>query len=518
MFCAYAHAVDRHLTRRRFLELSAALALVGTACGSDESDLADSAALVTPRQAATEPLALSPPSNPAPLIIFITIDDLNDYVGFLDGYTGAVTPNLDALAAESVSYERAYCSSPACGSSRASFLFGEDPTVSGLYSNEQWQWWRSPAISQRESLPLRLNKAGYTTLGFGKVFHTPNREHGGAEAGAWSHFEHTGNPPLATSQLSKTEFGGWGSFGPQGTDDDQPDFVHMRRSLELLADGIDGPTALFLGLFKPHLPFVVPKRYFDLYDAEAIRLPDYASTFEDGARPDWDLEDLPWGATRMVRHARQAIFDRVLANDEWQALVHAYLASVSFSDYLVGELLDGLAALGLLDQATIIVTSDHGYQLGEKTTVTKFTLWEQGTRVPLLVRLPQGGTGRVGSPVSLLDLAPTIDRLGGITTANDQPGTDLIATAMSPNTDRIVNSAYHFEDNNGTVLAITARDRRYRLTRYNWRNFEMYDYDNDPMELTNLVHETNEPLSAEHQAAYDRLNGTIPWEPASPLV
>jgi arylsulfatase A-like enzyme len=465
-------------------------------------------------------------SNPAQLvgpavasrILVIVIDDLNDYVGFLNGLPDnpGITPNMDALAANGINYTDAHCSSPACASARPAMWWGIDPTVTGIYNNSHQNWWRSPVLGPgpgsartRPSIFRRLRSAGFTTRGFGKIFHGAKLDT--HDNDCWDDYINFGfsQPSLAAgAKLSTSTLGTHGTFGAQFSDQDFPDFKVAQAAAAAIAT-MPERSAYFVGIQKPHLPLVVPQKYFDAYtEAYGQVKPPFFS--ED------DLNDLPPAALSHFIAKRDQL-DQVRANGELADLVHAYLASVSFADAMVGIVLDALAASPHGDDTTVVLTSDHGFAVGEKLSFTKFQLWEQGTRVPLVVRQPGAQAGIVDSAVSHLDLAPTLEELAGLTPVPYGEGLSLLDPVREParHQSRVVLSSYMGERATGNIIGVSARDRKYSFIKYftnGGDRRELYDRSSDSMELTNLARDTS------NQAIMDRLEAFLPQQPAAAIT
>jgi arylsulfatase A-like enzyme len=242
-----------------------------------------------------------------------------------------------------------------------------------------------------------------------------------------------------------------------------------------LAMNHDRPLFQAVGIFRPHIPWFVPKQYFDMYPLDEIRLP--------AERPDW-REGLP-EAGRQMGQARRRWHEWIAANDEWKKAVQGYLASISFADAQLGRLLDGLDRSPHKDNTIIVLWTDHGFQLGERETWEKFTLWEESTRVPLLIAAPGVTTPgtRCSRPVSLLDVYPTLVELAGLEPVEGQlEGTSLVPWLRDPSAPKEQPAITTCQGDNHAV-----RTDRWRYIRYEDGGEELYDHESDPGEFTNLA-------------------------------
>lgn len=466
----------------------------------------------------SQPSTTQPPStgvDRVSRIVVIVVDDLNDYVGFLGGLpeTPALTPNIDELVASGANFTDAHCASPACASARPAMWWGIDPTVTGIYNNGHEAWWSSPVLGPgpssgrtRPSILRRLRAGGYETHGYGKIFHgSKENTH---DADCWDSYINFGfSQPLPDSQLSVSSLGSHGSFGPSFADADFPDYEVALAA----ADGVRSmpeKSAVFVGFQKPHLPLVVPQKYFDRYSETYGRV--VAPFFDDN-----DPEDLP-PVARSHFLPRGDVFADIVGNGEHEALVHAYLAAVSFADAMVGIVLDALAESPHGDDTAVILTSDHGFAVGEKLSISKFQLWEQGTRVPLVVRKPGMDRVTVDSTVSHLDLTPTIEELAGLTPVPFGEGRSLFDPIREPerHRDRVVLSSYMAERSSGGVVGVAAKNQEYSFIKYfvsGANRRELYDRRSDRLELENLAGDDS------NRRVMDHLESFLPQKPAEPI-
>lgn len=442
-------------------------------------------------------------TQPAPDVLMIAVDDLNDWVGCLGGYSGTVyTPNIDRLAERGTLFTNAHCGAPVCNPSRTALMTGLRSSTTGIYNNGQW--WR-PTLPEVETLNQHFRSHGYTTLGGGKIYH---HTLGNNPTDEWDHFEPQvhDNPwhylcPVAgqTTILSGVH---WPSgfplngieavaegrrppvnfrefdWGPFDRDDlEMGDGQVIRWATEEIGRrrGNDRPLFLAAGIFRPHLSWYAPKRHFDRYRLDDIVLPPRKAN---------DLDDIPPAGLAMAQQ-RNVDFDLIRDEDRYREAVRAYLASISFADALVGRLLDALDATGRADRTVIVLWSDHGWHLGEKETWHKMTLWRRATRVPLIVVAPgvaAPGT-RCGRPVDLLDLYPTLVDLCGLPAPPQKlDGVSLVPLLKDPSTSRERPAVTTYQLGNHAVSG-----ERFRLIHYKDGSEELYDIAADPNEWTNLA-------------------------------
>ncbi len=425
--------------------------------------------------------------TPRPNVLFISIDDLNDWVSILDGYPGVRTPNLERLAQAGVTFTRAYCSAPACNPSRVSVMTGLRPSTSEIYSNfEKLREYLPDTLT----LPEAFRMAGYRVAGGGKVFHGAY-PYGRPQAAGnlpnelpWDAYDHDPSlwddyftfPPdqvpqgMPLNAMDKPIF----DWGPGGAPEEiTPDARLAAWAAEQLTRPQSRPLFLAVGFFRPHLPWYVPRQYFDLYPLEHISLPPFRAD---------DLEDVPPIARAWARN--QNDHADVLRHDQWRSAVQGYLASISYVDHQLGRILDALEQGPNAHNTVVMLWSDHGYHLGEKLHWRKFTLWERATRVPLVISAP--GIARAGErcqrPVSLLDLYPTLQDLCGLQPNPVLEGRSLVSLLADPQRPWEWPALSTWGVGNHSV-----RGERWRYIRYRDGSEELYDDIADPNEWVNLA-------------------------------
>lgn len=421
-----------------------------------------------------------------PNILFISVDDLNDWVGCMGGHPQALTPNFDRLARSGVLFTNAHCVAPACNPSRTAIFSGIAPNVSGLYRNQQSM---RQILPHAKLLPQFMSEHGYRSLGSGKLLHYV------IDARSWDDYypaKESENPfpvhvPWGERPKSLPRGGPWQYVETDWHEYDMPDeqFGGDYHTASFIADELsknhDQPFFLGCGIYRPHEPWFNPKRYFDLFPIETIQWPP-------GYRPD-DLNDLPPAGVRL---GRNRYFDHIRRHGQWKAAIRAYLASIAFADANLGRVLDALESGPNRDNTIVILWSDHGWHLGEKQHWQKFTGWRVCTRVPLMIRVPVGvaslprGTkaGAICSaPLDLQGLFLTVAELCGLEPPEQVQGHSLMPLL------RNVEAAWEHVAITflGRANSVAISGRRYRYIRYENGDEEFYDISVDPHEWTNLI-------------------------------
>ncbi|MEM9292867.1 MAG: sulfatase [Acidobacteriota bacterium] len=413
--------------------------------------------------------------EPRPNVLFVVIDDLNDWIEPLGGHPDAHTPHLSSLAQRSVNFQRAYANSSACNPSRTSLLTGRLPSSTGVYWNGQPM---RAALPDALSLPQRLRQEGYETVAFGKVFHERDPQ-------SWDRFDRGGRDPRVPNRplndlQGSDRFFDWGTMPAESlrkesmVDErvigDAIEFLRRRESAEL-----SRPFFLAVGLHKPHLPWIVPEEYFEPWKNAPPQLPEV---------PAGELEDIPKRGLNIANpdgdHAR------VTTAGQWTEAVTGYLASVNFIDAQLGRLLQALDASEHAQDTVIVLLSDHGYHLGEKEHWRKTTLWEEGLRIPLLIAPPGRDVDAprgVDSPrvVTLVDVYPTLLELTQATVDAGADGRSLAPLLSDPDL------AWPYPGISMIQRDFSARTERWRYIQYGGRSDELYDHELDPGEHNNLA-------------------------------
>jgi arylsulfatase A-like enzyme len=448
-----------------------------------------------------------------PNILFIVADDLNSWIGALGRHPDVKTPNIDALARRGSLFVKTYCSAPYCNASRMGVFTGCLPATTGIYQNEPlWD-----VAGRRPTIVELLRASGYYTFGAGKVFHgvfdyaTAGRERR-PQANwreienrpfLWDDFRTNQSDPLPDDRPLNRLFDfnnfdavppmyhhfDWGPLPPD-REEKTPDAEVVRSVSEFLQSGPKSPFFCAAGFYKPHLPWHVPQSFFDLYDPARIKLP---------LVKDDDLDDVPPIARDWALSPRD--HELVTSRQQWPQAVCGYLAAISYVDSLIGKLVDTLERTGLADSTAIILWGDNGFHLGEKLHWRKFVLWEEATRVPLIIVPPAGSRTpqRVYEPVSLVDIFPTIADLAGLTGVSPTDGSSLVPFLQNAESRRPSPVVMTWGKGNHSV-----RSGRWRYTLYNDRTEELYDQETDPQEWTNLASDSA------FRGICDRLKQAIP--------
>jgi len=421
--------------------------------------------------------AYAPRSEAAekPNVLFIAIDDLNDWVGPLGGHEQVKTPHMDALAKRGTTFTNAHCQAPLCNPSRTSILTGLRPSTTGVYALAPW-FRTSDKLKNHATLFQWFAKNGYATISTGKIFHGgyPPKEDRAAEVGTFG-------PAGALQPRPKAKFVttpdphplvDWGVFPEK--DEDCFDYDIATWAAKKLKEPAKGPWFFAVGFQHPHVPCYAPQKWFDLYPADKLIMPKVKAD---------DRDDLPRFASYLHWKLPEPRLKWLQENKQWEPLVRAYLASVSFVDAQVGRVLDALKEAGLEKNTIVVLWSDHGWHLGEKGITGKNTLWERSTRVPLIFAGPGiTANARCDRPAELLDLYPTLLDLCGLPANKLNEGMSLAPQLKDAKTARERPAITTHNPGNHAV-----RTERWRYIVYADDSEELYDRDADPHEWTNLA-------------------------------
>jgi len=478
--------------------------------------------------------SIEKPSNPAPPnVLFIICDDLNDWVLHPPGHPKAKTPNMDRLRNRSVNFSNAHVVVPVCGPSRKCLFSGLYPQTIDSYGFSPWGG--TPGLQGCVPLPLHFRNNGYAVYGTGKLLHR------GAEGdfytqygidpdyGPWpwegrgvensphsSQFE-TWKTHLPVEMHRDLNYGplsdvpNWKAGSVKGIPgkkgwyyqnkkpfryvdandrDRTPDEISVDWAVDILKKKHDRPFYLGVGFIRPHTPLYAPKKYFDMYPLEEITLPPYKKD---------DLAD----CASILRNRWQWGYKKYEAlmaaggEQAWKEWVQAYLACTTFVDDQIGRVLDALESSPYRDNTVIVLTGDNGYHVGEKDCIQKWHLWDESTRVPLLVYAPgaRGNGQPCDHPVSLIDLYPTLVDLCGLPQEPNKGGSNipldghsLRALIDNPESQEWPEVALMAIRDKGKVDPhFSVRSRRYRYTLCGNGEEELYDHQEDPNEWTNLA-------------------------------
>ncbi len=416
-----------------------------------------------------------------PSFLFIPIDDLNHWVGHLGRHPQTKTPNIDRLAKMGVSFTKAYCTAPACNPSRASLMSGLRPTSTGCYDNGQN--WR-PGISEDLLLNTVLSKNGYRVYGAGKIYHGA-----GDRGGLFDDYFAGKGGALKRHPDAKDNGVGGINFAPLAcTDEEMPDHAVVSWCIEKMNEKSDRPFFIAAGLVKPHMPFSVPKKWFDMFPLDQIQLPPHLTD---------DLADVPPAGVKMAKpdgdHAR------IVASGRWKEAVQAYLATIAFCDYQVGRLLDAWEKSPRRDSTVICLWSDHGWSLGEKSHWRKFALWEEPTRTVHIWKVPglTPADVRCDRPVDYSSIYPTTLALASIPIPSHADGKDVSSLLRDPASSWSQPAITTHGRGNHAV-----RSEDWRYIRYANGDEELYHDAKDPLEYVNLAAKPEFSAKKAELAAY----------------
>ena len=484
-------------------------------------------------------LARSAENTTKPNVLFIVVDDLRPEMGCY-GNKIVKTPNLDRLAARGMVFNRAYCQQAVCSPSRSSLMTGRRPDATRVWDLETHF---RVALPDAITLPQHFKANGYYCAALSKVYHRgfedgrswsephwyPNGKTVDTDPKDWSK-RITKNTGPGVEEYSKGKMpedndkpnvrpnGKPAKIGPAfevspKNDDELPDGFTAKEAVKRLHDlkAKKEPFFLAVGFLKPHLPFVAPKKYWDLYDPATIPLP--------------TIEKLPQGAPSFAGHANGELHNYVgvpagnpIPADFAQKLRHGYYACISYADAQIGRLLDALDKEGLADNTIIVLWGDHGWQLGDHGLWHKHTNFELAARAPLLVSVPKQKTAgqKCDSPVEFVDVYPTLAEICGLPIPKGLDGTSLKPLLENPAAETAKTVAISQYPRSvgktdlGQLMGYSIRDERWRLTV--WRNrkdgkiaaTELYDEKNDPAETVNLAEKP------EHKAIIESLSKHLP--------
>lgn len=412
-----------------------------------------------------------------PNILMIAVDDLNDWVGCLGGHPQAQTPHIDRLAKRGVLFANAHCQAPVCQPSRASLMTSRLPSSTGLYFLNPGIR-QSPATKEALTLPERFAREGYTVMGGGKLFHNKLNGTVFPKIGDYADVQLARlgfgpQPKFKISQPHGHPLWDWGAYPER--DDQMPDYHLAHWAADQLSRDFDQPFFLAVGFYRPHVPMHVPQKWFDRHSLSEIKLP---ATKRD------DVDDLSEYARDLtsLRHVAPS-HEWIEQSGEWRHAVQSYLASTTFVDHCVGLVVDSLERSPYRQNTIVLLFSDHGFHLGEKRRWAKRSLWEDATRVPLIVSGPGVTAGAVcDRPAGLIDVYPTLLNLCGLERDVSHEGHSLHPLLADTHREWKHAALTTFGPGNHSV-----RSTRWRYIRYVDGSEELYDHQSDPHEWTNVA-------------------------------
>ncbi len=428
-------------------------------------------------------------------VLFIAIDDLNDWVGVYGGHPQAQTPHMDRLAERGTVFKNAHCQAPICNPARVSMISGLLPSKTGIYFLQPGLRGASEN-ADAETMFQYFKRHGYFLTTRGKIFHGQSLRD---EKDSFDEIVSAGLPvPRPKDRLSSYEGSRAWDWGPwfekdEDTQDFQTALWGAERLKELAEE--DRPFFMAIGFSNPHVPLYVPQKWFDLYPLDTLQMPEVLAS---------DRDQLSEYAKTLTFGHIAPKHDWVTEANEWKPMVQAYLACISYVDHCVGTVLDGLEQSGAGDDTLIVLWSDHGFHMGEKMHWAKRTLWEESTRVPMMI----AGHGlltdkSISKPVGLIDIYPTLVDLCSLPSKKGLDGVSLkpLLTMANPTWERPAVTT--FGPNNHSI-----RSGHWRYIRYDDGSEELYDHRKDAHERMNLV------ANPEHRGLIRTLSQWIPEDNA----
>jgi arylsulfatase A-like enzyme len=442
-----------------------------------------------------------------PNVLFISIDDLNDWVGGLDGHPQAITPNMDKLFEQGLLFSNAHCSQAVCTASRNSLLSGLHPSSSGWYgSTSAMRKSYEDVMGDHKMLPQYFKDNGYKTMAVGKIFHQGVSDYKDRTDDFWDEYA----ADYKVSKELKKRGDGYGGtkfypfpkegsqilnhYGEEFADghslcygaldrEDMPDGKMFDElisewAVDQLSEEHEKPFFMAVGFVRPHVPYTAPKEFFDLYDLDKIQVPSF---------PNDEMADIPIMG-KSVAHGTIKTGDHYavvnLSDTYWRELVYGYLACVTFVDHELGKVLKALENSRYADNTIVVLWSDHGQHLGEKKHWRKQALWEESTKVPFFIKAPglRDTDAMTDQAVSLLDVYPTLVDLCGLPPAPKLEGNSLRPLLKNPKVswDKPVLSTWYYGNH-------SVRSNYWRYIRYRDGGEELYDHQTDPGEHNNLA-------------------------------
>ena len=412
-----------------------------------------------------------------PNVLFIAIDDQNDWIGYLGGHPMVKTPHIDRLAKRGTAFTNAHCQAPLCNPSRTSLMTGLRPSTTGIYGLSPW-FRTVPELKNLVTLPQYLKQqGGYKTYSTGKIYHgrygRQNNDQEfdligpGASAMPFPPKKLIGSTPFGNHKLMD-----WGVFDHK--DEDKGDWKVASWAVDQLDTKPKEPFFMSVGFFLPHVPCFATQKWFDLY-------PDNDSVLPKTLRN--DRSDTPRFSWYMHWYLPEVRHKWLEENNQWRNLVRSYLACTSFVDSQVGRLMNALKRNNFSDNTVIVLWSDHGWHLGEKSITGKNTLWDDGTRVPLIFAGPGVKPGQICTqPAELLDIYPTLNKLLDLPKKKGLDGRSLTPQLMNAKAKRKWPAITTHNHNNHGV-----RSENWRYIQYADGSEELYDMRKDPNEWNNLA-------------------------------
>jgi iduronate 2-sulfatase len=452
-------------------------------------------------------LVLPSSAQARPNVLFIVVDDLNSWVGYLKGHPNAYTPSIDKLAKRGTAFMQAYASAPLCNPSRASLLSGLRPSTTGIYTNSQ-PWY--PTLQSVTTLPQQFRNNGYYVAAGGKIFDNLRMTDP-----YWTEYfdEFTdlsgGSPPPTDANgnlISLTGLyppGNQFDWGPTGSTTQASDYKLAVWASNWLAAPKGKPFMLMVGFVKPHMPWYVPQKYFNRHSLSGIILPTTTAS---------DLDDIP---PQGLKFADNGDHEKVLAasgtKGSWDHGVQAYSAAVTFVDEQIGRVIAALDASGLASNTIIVLWGDHGFHLGGKEHWRKSALWEETLHAPLIFVV--SGVTTAGTKcykaVDFMNIFPTLEELAGLPVRSQNEGFSMVRLLRDPKSTWTHPAVSTYKYKNHTVRTNTKR-----YIRYYDDTEELYDHTADPHEFNNLAPDPSTLPTRQNLAGYLPTKNAqpVPWQ------
>lgn len=457
---------------------------------------------------ATQPVLIQAAEAKPLNVLFIAVDDMNTNLGCY-GHPVVQSPNIDRLANSGTRFDRAYCQFPLCSPSRTSLMTGRRPDVTQVFDLKKHF---REVIPDTLTLPQLFKQQGYHVARVGKLYHYGNPgdigTNGLDDAESW---DERVNPSgrdkreenLIINLTPKRGLGSSLSFlKAEGTDEEQTDGIVATEAIRIMEQNKDKPFFLAAGFYRPHCPYIAPKKYFDLYPIDKVPLP--SDDFG-------DIKNVPEGA---LGSTKPWPWLGVTAQQSREAL-QAYWAAISFVDAQVGRVLDALDRLGLRENTVVVFWSDHGYHVGEHGLWKKQSVFENSARAPMIVSMPGQQSKGVasGRTVEFVDIYPTVADLCGFKPPGYLAGRSLRPLLNDPKAEW--DKPAFTQVWRGSFAGHSVRTERYRYTEWDGdaKGVELYDYETDPEEKHNVADDASKASIVEELKAKVKANWTNEFRP-----
>ena len=440
-------------------------------------------------------------------VLFVAVDDMNNDLGCY-GHPFVKSPNIDRLAKMGVKFDRSYCQFPLCSPSRSSLMTGLRPGTTKVYD---LQYRFRTGMPDVVTLPQMFMNAGYYAARVGKIYHYGNPNDIGTsgldDPKSWNHFVNPAGRDKTVLENDVINYtpkrqglGAAMAFLSDltGTDEQHTDGKVAIEGIKLIEEHKDKPFFLAIGFYKPHTPYIAPKKYFDMYPMDKIQLPQEPAEHLKNVPKPALASTVPWPNCGVTP-------------DQARECKQAYYAAISFVDAQIGKLLDTMDKHKLWDDTIVVFWSDHGYHLGEHGLWMKQSLFEESARVPLVIIAPgaKGNGKSCARTVEFIDLYPTLADLAGLQPPKNLEGASLKPLLEDP-TAKWDRPAYTQVQRNG-FPGYSVRTERYRYTEWDdgKKGSQLYDHDADPHEFVNLVDDPKQTKIVEEMKVLVKKNWPV---------